>query len=308
MKSHLPRQTISLALLIAFLTLTYYYWVTQKNSNVLQTTAQNCPAQRILFIGNSRTDANNLPSILENIIDCATSPYHYETVSYTPGGYTFEEHYSSPAVHHLLNQKWDYVILQGGSPENTNPDSRQAFIHYGQKLIHLAQQQHSLPVLFVAWTYDQNSYESENEYYLKPYYQEYAANYQAYINTHGSPPQDRVAPESFFPLDIEKHFEFIQSDYHTLSGQTNAQIVNVGQAFLQLLASNPRFHSLTSDGNHPNLQGSYLAAVMFHVCFSKTPAHTISYVPSGLSHDDALAIRTFIDQYYPDGICERSSF
>lgn len=303
MKQYLSKRTILLVLLLALLMLAYYYLVFQKNSKYPQNIAQNCTVQRILFIGNSRTYTNDLPSILENISDCTTSSFHYETTSHTPGGYTFEDHYSSPTVHHLLNQKWDYVILQGGSPENTNPDSRQAFIHYGQKLIYLAQQQHSQPVLFVAWTYDQNSYESENEYYLKPYYQEYATHYQAYIDAHGRPPQDKVAPETFFPLDIEKHFKFIQSDYHMLSNQTNAQIVNVGQAFLQFLAFNSRFHSLTSDGNHPNLQGSYLAAVMFHVCFSKTPAHTIRYVPLGLSHDDALTIRTFIDQYYPDGTC-----
>ena len=120
---------------------------------------------------------------------------------------------------------------------------------------------------------------------------------------YGKPPPDKPAPETFFPLDIKKHKVFIQKDYLTLSTQTNTPMVNVGEAFAQLLAFNPRFNKLTTDGNHPNLQGSYLAAAMLHRCFSKVSAQSISYTPSELSQDDANTIHTFIDQFYPDGTC-----
>ena len=270
------------------------------------------PVQRILFIGNSRTYANDMPAMVREMGrergrglgkgQEKAAPFRYEITVHALGGHTFEDHYQNPAVQKLLAQQWDYVVLQGGSPENTNPDSSVSFAKYGQSLVGLVQKAGSQPVLLTAWAYDENSYDSENEIYLKPYYLEYAASYQDYIAQHGKPPEGRSAPETFFPLDIKKHYAFIQRDYDALSDKTNALMVNVGEAFRELLVSS-RFKTLTSDGNHPNLQGSYLMAAMFHVCFSKEPASAIGYRPSGLSEDDAMELLAFIDRFYPSGTC-----
>lgn len=265
------------------------------------------PAIRLLFIGNSRTYYNDMPALVQNMTKVSssnsTTTHRYEIAMHAPGGHTFEDHSTNPTVQELLKQKWNYIILQGGSPENTNPDSSQSFLTHGADLIQRIQEQNSQPVLLTAWTYDEGSYEFENEHYLKPDYLTYVASYQAYIDHHGEPPHDRPAPDTFFPLDIEKHTRFIQNDYHTLASQSHALEVNVGGAFQKLLATNQRFDTLTTDGNHPNLQGSYLMAVMLHVCFSKVPASTINYTPPGLIDGDAQAIKAFVDHTYPDGTC-----
>jgi len=261
------------------------------------------PVQRILFIGNSRTYVNNLPKMVEQMGNASKSPFRYEVAMHALGGHTFEDHHQNGAVHQLLEQPWDYVVLQGGSPENTNPGSSESFAKHGAELVALVQKSNSQPVFLVAWAYDKDAYDSENEIYLKPYYLEYAADYQAYVNKHQQPPADRPAPETFFPLNLEKHDAFIQHDYSTLAAQTQTPMVNVGEAFQHVLNSPLHFKKLTSDGNHPNLQGTYLGAVMFHVCFSKMPASSIQYTPSGLSENDAKAIRLFIDLTYPNGTC-----
>lgn len=262
------------------------------------------PVRTILFIGNSRTYFNNLPVILENMAaDIENMPFRYEVVMHAPGGHFLEDHNTSSQVQELLKQKWDYVVLQGGSPENVNPDMRTNFMKHGQELIQKIQGALAQPILFSAWVFDDNAYEFENEHYLKPDYLDYTARYQAYIELHGEPPQDQPAPETFFPLDGEKHYAFIQSDYGALSAQTHTLMVNVGEAFQKFLAANPRFSTLTTDGNHPSLQGSYLAAAMFHTCFSDVRAQSIRYIPPSLSSDDAVTILAFIDQFYSGGTC-----
>ena len=299
------KQKNKILLLIILLAIVVYLSISQSSAQRenLKNRIDNRPVQKILFIGNSRTFVNNMPLIVQNMGNTLNAPFRYDVTMHALPGNTFEDHNTNPLVHDLLNKKWDYVIFQGGSPENTNPESREKFMKYGQALIGSAKKMQNQPILFTAWTYDENSYDSENEQYLKPYYLEYTAIYYKYINRHGTPPPDKPVPETFFPLDIKKHYNFIQHDYLMLSTQTNTPMVDVGQAFAQLPTFNRRFNKLTTDGNHPNLQGSYLAAAMFHRCFSKVSAQSISYTPSELSQDDADAIRTFIDQFYPNGTC-----
>src|SRR5262249_40039596 len=67
---------------------------------------------RILFIGNSYTEANDLPGMVKTTWQAAgLGPVDVQ--KYTIGGATLQYHYDkSDARKQIASQKWDYVVLQ----------------------------------------------------------------------------------------------------------------------------------------------------------------------------------------------------
>ena len=70
--------------------------------------------QRVLFIGNSYTAANNLPTMVATIASSANQSLVCS--QQTLGGATFYQHSQSNATYATLaSQNWDYVVLQAQS-------------------------------------------------------------------------------------------------------------------------------------------------------------------------------------------------
>lgn len=65
---------------------------------------------RVLFIGNSYTQFNDLPGVLSRFGG-------FEVASHTPGGRTWEGHAADPEVAALIVKGWDYVVLQDQSDQ-----------------------------------------------------------------------------------------------------------------------------------------------------------------------------------------------
>ncbi|MBS1688716.1 MAG: hypothetical protein JSS96_08325, partial [Bacteroidetes bacterium] len=67
--------------------------------------------RKVLFIGNSYTYTNNMPSMLQSLAAEMGDTLVFNQS--TPGGYTLEEHCSySPTISLILSQQWDIVVLQ----------------------------------------------------------------------------------------------------------------------------------------------------------------------------------------------------
>ena len=70
--------------------------------------------KRILFIGNSYTYFNDLPSLVQQLAESAG--HEFEVESSTSGGKSLKWHfYNSTAVSRIENESWDFVILQDHS-------------------------------------------------------------------------------------------------------------------------------------------------------------------------------------------------
>ena len=68
----------------------------------------------ILFIGNSYTYFNNMPSIFADI--AASFGNHVDYASQTTGGMTFAGHAGNSNTYSAMNSSdWDYVVLQAQS-------------------------------------------------------------------------------------------------------------------------------------------------------------------------------------------------
>ena len=78
---------------------------------------------KVLFIGNSYTYVNDLPSMLSNIAASFGDQVTHD--SQTPGGTTFQGHTQNAATWTKINsQIWDFVVLQAQSQEPSFPDSQ----------------------------------------------------------------------------------------------------------------------------------------------------------------------------------------
>ena len=73
--------------------------------------AASAQVTKVLFIGNSYTDVNNLPSLVQNVALANGDTLIVD--AYVPGGYTFQGHSTDAnCIAKIYSQQWDFVILQ----------------------------------------------------------------------------------------------------------------------------------------------------------------------------------------------------
>lgn len=241
------------------------------------------PVRHVLFIGNSRTYYHNMPMMVRFMADSAQSPYLYVLSMHTPSGESFKGHWENSKVQNLLELKWDEVVLQGQSPENLMPIWSESFLEYGEKLILKARETGVIPKLYPPWIYEGGEYKA------------LTAQYAGWYNQHVRYYEERK--EFFYPFSPEVHYAYIQRDYLQLAQKTGADLVNIPEVWEKLRSSGPQYQYLTVDGNHPSLQGSYLVALMFYAAFSGDDVNNVSYVPGGLSQEEAEHIKKVVRDY-----------
>jgi hypothetical protein len=76
---------------------------------------------RILFIGNSMTYVQDLPSLLTNL--ASLNGKTIITAQNTPGGYYLSDHVTDPVSLSLMAQGFDYIVVQEQSGGNIQPAS-----------------------------------------------------------------------------------------------------------------------------------------------------------------------------------------
>ena len=77
----------------------------------------------VLFIGNSYTYVNDLPTVFSNLTISLGDEATID--SKTNGGFTFQNHLTDPLTHSKIQSKpWDFVVLQGQSQEPSFPTSQ----------------------------------------------------------------------------------------------------------------------------------------------------------------------------------------
>ncbi len=72
--------------------------------------------KKVLFIGNSYTGANNLPSLIDQVANSTGDALIY--TSHNPGGTTLSPHASKQNLTNTINSdNWDFVSIQAQSQE-----------------------------------------------------------------------------------------------------------------------------------------------------------------------------------------------
>lgn len=220
------------------------------------------PARSILIVGNSRTFQNDMPAMLRAIADSAGNPSKFQVESSAYPAATFKTHWNKKRTRQLLAAGWDDVILQPESGAQTWQQGNEEFLSYGPRLAAEAKLSAGRPRLVVGWPYDAKVYEE---------------NYYA---------------EAQFSRS--EHLQLIREMHAKLASDANLGRINVSGPWEAVRLSNPSI-KLTSDGNHPTVAGSYLYALAVYAHLSNEPVSGVTFVPDGLSADDAKSLRDAVD-------------
>lgn len=213
----------------------------------------------VLFLGNSYTSYNNLPMLFSNL---ACSGGYNVSVSSNTAEPRFSAHEASTQTINLLSSKqWDYVVLQdhplepGYKPAEVTSDSLQ-------------------PAKDLVAAVKVNSPAVEIIYFV----------------TWGSENGDTDYNCNFYPdvCDFDGHTTAILAGYTQYKDGTGGKLAKVGSAWKDVVDGPAPFGSSDlwiSNGDHPDVKGSYLAAaVIFATIFNQSPVGLDG--PSGLNSVD----------------------
>lgn len=196
---------------------------------------------RVLFIGNSYTEVNNLPQLISNLASSAGDTIVF--ASHTPGGCTFQQHLSG-ALSLIRQGGWDYVVLQ---------------------------EQSQLP----SFPYSQFMSESY------PFARGLCDSIRAYnpdtkivfYMTWGRKNGDQQNCPYYPPLCTYEGMDSLLFARYMMMAEDNRTLVSpVGYVWHYIRDHYPDIELYQSDESHPSLAGSYTAACTFYATlFHKTP-------------------------------------
>lgn len=216
---------------------------------------------KVLFIGNSYTDVNNLPEIVKQIAVSMNDTLVYSKS--TPGGYTFNQHVTNAATLGLIAQGgWDYVVLQEQSQHpalqmNEVEEEVYPFAKKLDSLIHAASPC-AKTVFYMTW---------------------------------GRKNGDAQFCPNWPPVcTYEGMDSLLQLRYTAMAQMNNAWISPVAKIWRYLRNNNAGIELYSGDGSHPSTAGSYAAALSFYSVMYGKDATPSAYT-FGLSAADANDIK-----------------
>ena len=105
----------------------------------------------ILFVGNSFTFYNNLPTMITQLAK-AGGQKPLAVAMETPGGYTLEQHWKDgKALVAIHSRKWDYVVLQEQSRRPV--ERKDLMFEYGRKFDEAVRLQGGKTLLYLTWAW-----------------------------------------------------------------------------------------------------------------------------------------------------------
>ena len=105
--------------------------------------------QRVLFIGNSLTYSNNLPSIVEALAD-ASGQKRLTFKAVVFGGFSLEDHWNQGDARRTIAQGgWDVVVLQQGP--SASAEGRESLLEYTRRFAQEIRRAGARPALYMVW-------------------------------------------------------------------------------------------------------------------------------------------------------------
>lgn len=226
---------------------------------------------RVLFLGNSYTQVNDLPALLEQV--STSLGRTVETDRHTPGGNTLGAPQANGSAHafnatslaKIANGGWDAVVLQDQSYLPTIANALAAYSVPAVQSLEAdvrAASPNARVMLYMTWGRESGGGPFCFGNWCSP------------------------AFASFDAMQAN-----LAAAYGTLAAAANdVEIAPVGLAWQRHLARPQPADLFKADGSHPELAGSYLAACVFHArLFDESPVGAA--FPAGLAPSTALALQ-----------------
>lgn len=111
---------------------------------------------RALFIGNSLTEVNEVPLMVEALASAGGHPLAVEWVTY--GGVSLEDHWGRGTQDRIAAGGWRFVVLQQGP--SALPDSRVNLREWTRRFDTVIRQEGGITALYMVWpeSYRQNAF------------------------------------------------------------------------------------------------------------------------------------------------------
>lgn len=218
---------------------------------------------RILFLGNSFTYFHHMPQLFETMARNSSFDVSVKTV--TEGGFWLDQFLDGMTETGKLADKalaephWDYVVLQGQSAEPAL--ERQRFLRAAKKLCAKIHGAGAAPVFYQTWSYESGS--------------------------------DKLASTG---MDYSEFYEALKEGYHQASVENHGVLVPVGDVFYHLNQPIGSLQFMTRDAHHPNLLGSYAAAMCFYKLLLKT-THVPLWRPEGITQQQQALLWDHIQKF-----------
>ena len=197
--------------------------------------ANSQETKRILFLGNSYTHTNDLPSMISNLAESQGKSIYHE--SKTPGGTWFSGHFNDESTRNKIAQgNWDIIVLQGQSQEVAFPDGQFDFQVYPYaKALDSLSKAHNPQVrvvFYMTWGYRYG--DPMNCPYFEPF------------------------------CTFEGMGNRLKDNYLKMARDFSSEVSPVGAAWMESIATDSTIVLHSSDNSHPNVNGTYLAACCFY--------------------------------------------
>ncbi len=213
----------------------------------------------ILFIGNSFTFYNDMPTMVMDIGLSNDLDIRVEQISY--GGYSLSDYIEDGSddlqevIDKLGEREWDYVILQEHSSKPYY--DKEEFLSSVDTLSQIIKDNGAEVILFSTWSY-----------------------------------RDGSSKLSSTGLTYTEFYNALTSAYEEAAELSNTSIAPVGTAFYNLTMEQPEINLLVSDDFHPRVEGSYVTAYIFYTQIFGEENNN-EYTPSGLSNETLIILREY---------------
>jgi hypothetical protein len=194
--------------------------------------AGNCT--RILFLGNSFTYVNDLPSAFARLAQSGGHPVQVDVIA--NGGETLAQHAASSGdLNKIASARWSYVVLQEQSDTPATDGGRAYMYPAARTLAASVEAASAMPIFFMTWAHKD-----------------------------GEPSAGQ---------DYEAMQQQVDGAYLTISRELGVPVAPVGYTWYMVRHDHPEIVLWQDDGIHPTQAGTYLAACVFYASiFRQSPA------------------------------------
>ncbi len=216
----------------------------------------------VLFLGNSYTEVNNLPQIIQNVSNSTGDTLIYDKNA--PGGFRLSDHHSSITSKNKIKiGNWDYVVIQGQSQEPIINTSQ--FNSGASALANLIKQSSPCAVIMPYMTWGRKNGDQFN-----------CASFPEMCSYQG--------------MDTT-----LRNKYLNISKSIKGEVSPVSIVWNYLRNNFPNIELYDPDESHPSTAGSYAAACCFYTSIFKKDPTFITY-NFGLNANDAAIIRNAVKE------------
>ena len=191
---------------------------------------------RVLFIGNSYTSVNDLPTMVQKLAEAGGRIIDSEMDC--PGGMTLDQHWKNGrAREYIQKTRWDWVVLQDQSQLPSFPEQqlRKQMYPSVRELNRCIAASGARPLLYMTWGHRE-----------------------------GDP--DNFSHDTYAAMQLR-----LRHGYENIARELGIPVAPAGLAWELALQRSPKLQLWTDDGSHPTVAGTYLAAcVMYQVMFGKS--------------------------------------